>query len=157
MTEEMKEFFDRADSSGFINPSPYHSYIQSPARIDSATRILENDKKAVEEIKAAEELIQRLKEYRQALFERYQEITASPYHCRLTLEREPARWNGASVDYFIRLEKVYDMPGVAPEGIIIEYYPGKERHKAIKRYKELLKQHPGIDATMDIQKKSWEK
>lgn len=157
MTEEMREFFSHADRSGMIDVSPFHCYIQNPERIVSAELILANDKRAVEEIKAAEKLIQKLKKYRQALFEKYREITASTYHFRLTLIREPARWNGDPVIYSIQLEKVIEMPGAAPVQIIRECYPGKDRYKAIKRYRELLKQHPGIDAEMDIQKKSWEK
>ena len=38
-----------------------------------------------------------------------------------------------------------------------EFYPGKERRKAISRFEELKKQFPGIESVVDIDKRQWEK
>ena len=38
-----------------------------------------------------------------------------------------------------------------------EVFPGKERHAAIKRFEEIKKARPGIEAVKDIERKSWER
>ena len=151
MTEALKDFFRHTDSSGYIDASARHCYIQSPARINSADRILSMDKTAADGIRSAEAVIERLKEYRLALYERHREILASNYRLRLQLRRVPGWTSG--VTYTVTLRKVFDLPGITEDSIISENYTGKDRHTAIKRYRELLKQYPGIDAEMDIQKK----
>lgn len=155
MTEELKDLFRYADGSGYIDASMRYCYIQSPARITSADKILSLDRTAAEGIRSAEAVIERLREYRLALYERHREILASNYRLRLQLRRIPDWTSG--VTYTVTLCKVFDLPGVAEEAIISEKYSGKERHKAINRYRDLLRQYPGIDAEIDIQKKKWER
>lgn len=136
----------------------YHShfYFTKAEKLDSLERILFHDRSAAEKIKDAENMIAVLKEYRQSLFERSQIITAANYHLRLTLTREVHYYDKKKY-YQIEIAKIFDRKDIAPESILSERYEGTERHKAIKRYEELRKSHPGIESEMDIAKKHWEK
>lgn len=57
--------------------------------------------------------------------------------------------------YYVRIDRTYSNGAV--ERVLCEEYKGADRHKAIKRFKDLQKAHPGINATMDIKKRSWER
>ena len=101
----------------------------------------------------AQALIDNLAEYRQALAARYATLAVMPYEIRLDLTREK-RYDD-KVWYRLKLYKLYE-DGTKQEELQ-ENYPGKERHKAIARYKELCKKRPGITATLDIERKAWER
>ena len=101
----------------------------------------------------AQALINNLAEYRQALAARYAALMVMPYEWRLDLTRD-VRYMG-KVPFHLKLYKLYEDGTKQTE--LQENYPGKERHKAIARYKELCKERPGITATMDIARKAWER
>ena len=111
------------------------------------------DRNAAHMQRQAEALLANLAEYRQALVERYVALSVMPYEIRLDLTREK-RYDGI-VWYHLKLYKLYEDGTKQTE--LQENYPGKERHKAIARYKELCKERPGITATMDIARKAWER
>lgn len=117
--------------------------------------ILDADKHAAEKIAELLEMAELLKEYRQSLFERSQLIAGANYRLRLTLKRELHSYESKKY-YRVELAKIFDRQDIEPETVLSERYTGAERHKAFKRFEDLRKSHPGIDAEKDIAKKHWE-
>jgi hypothetical protein len=130
-------------------------YIKKPSAIDSIKSLNYYDGNAQQAIAEAEAFIETLKEYRRDLYERYQEIAAANYKLFLFLERTFNRYDNTK-QYIITICKRFDGNNVADEEILRETYPGKERHKALKRFDELKKEYPTIENDMDIAKKHWE-
>ena len=116
-------------------------------------RLKNYDKWALHDIEAAEELIKAAKEYRLKLAARVQELMTMNSHTRATLKRE-RRYDGR-VFYFLNTEKVY----ADGSSLLLEnkMYEGKERHTAIKDFKETKKQFPGCEFIEDIAKDKWER
>ena len=127
-------------------------YIVDPAKLTTAKDIVWRDKHTAEEITRLENVLQALRDYRQALAARYGELETMPYIRRLKLERHP-HWKG-HIEYIITITRTYPDKTVIDE--LREVYPGKERKKAFDRTAELLKQYPGIPYEKDIEKRSWE-
>ena len=100
-----------------------------------------NDEKAARLISGCESLIASLKEYRQALAERYAMLQTAPYKLRLELKRE-AGWRGKGVDYYVNIYRTYEDGTEVME--LNEHYTGKQRREAMARFEELKKQRPGI-------------
>ena len=128
-------------------------YATNPKSMDTA-ELLTADKRAQNEIEELEFLIRQVKEYRTALSKRYNEIQSMEYTLELSLLRK-SDWRGDKKTYNISIDRIFS--DSFRENIIKETYEGRERHKAIKRFKDLQKAHPGINAIVDIEKKSWEK
>ncbi|MBQ5928038.1 MAG: hypothetical protein IIW96_02555 [Oscillibacter sp.] len=128
-------------------------YLCAPEKL-TLDRIPWNDQQAARAISEAETLIQNLKEYRQALAARYSELTTAAYTLRLELIRHPA-WGGHGVTFDLRIIKRYEDGTEVDE--LREHYTGKQRREALARYAELKKQRPGIDAVLDIQRRTWER
>lgn len=131
-------------------------YIKKPEKIDSIKDIKYYENKAVQEIAEAEELIKTLQEYRQALYNRYQEMSNTNYKLRLRLERFVSYFDNLK-KYIITIAKRFDGNNMADEEILRETYEGKERHKALKRLEALKKEYPNIETEIDIEKKRWER
>lgn len=129
-------------------------YIKKPSAITSLKDLSSYSRRATEAINEAAELIKTLQEYQRALFERSQEILNTNYKLFLFIERRRHYDNTKS--YIITIVKRFDGNNVADEEILRETYPGKERHKALKRFEELKKEYPNIENDMDIAKKHWE-
>ena len=127
-------------------------YFRPPEEL-TVERITNMDRSAADMAKRAQALLDDLAEYRQALAARYATLAVMPYEIRLDLTREK-RYDD-KVWYHLKLYKLYE-DGTKQEELQ-ENYPGKERHKAIARYKELCKKRPGITATLDIERKAWER
>ena len=72
-----------------------------------------------------------------------------------TMKAINAEYASRFIEYIITITRTFS-DGTKKEDSR-EVFPGKERCKAIARYKALLKQYPGIPAEMDIEKRSWEK
>ena len=72
---------------------------------------------------------------------------------RVELERYPSSTRG--VQYYIRIVRRYEDGSEVNQ--LSETYDGKQRHIALKRFAEIQKQRPGIEAIKDIAKKKWEK
>ena len=103
-------------------------------------------------IQELEETATALRGYRQALAARYAELSAMAYSLRLDLIRDRG-WKGP-VTYWLRLVRVYADGHEEREWS--KDWPGNERHKALKAYREELKSRPGIETRCDIEKAAWE-
>ena len=129
------------------------AYLIRPDKL-TADRITWNDEQAARLISGCESLIASLKEYRQALAERYAMLQTAPYKLRLELKRE-AGWRGKGVDYYVNIYRTYEDGTEVME--LNEHYTGKQRREALARFEELKKQRPGIETVKDIEKRSWER
>ena len=128
-------------------------YLVSPQKLTTPEEIARRDKYALESITELEHIIAALKDYRQALAARYGELETMPYKRLLMLDRCP-HWKG-HIEYIVSITRICEDKTKIQE--LREVYTGKERSKAIARYRELLKQYPGIESEMDIAKQKWEK
>ena len=104
-------------------------------------------------IEDLETIIADLKEYRQALAARYGQLETMPYKRELRIERHPA-WGSHGISYDLTITRIME-DGTKQEELR-EHYTGKDRSAALKRFDELKKQNPGIEATKDIEKRQWE-
>ena len=129
------------------------AYLIRPDKL-TADRIPWNDEQAARLISGCESLIASLKEYRQALAERYAMLQTAPYKLRLELERKPS-YNGSGVLYYVRIVREYQDGTEVQE--LAETYQGKQRREALARFEELKKQRPGIEIVKDIERRSWER
>lgn len=129
-------------------------YIVAPETITTAKDIAWRDGMIARDIAELEALAADLREYRQALAARYAELETMPYKRLLRLDRHPS-WSGRGVTYEITITRILEDGTKQQE--LREVYEGKERRTALKRYDELLKQYPGIDAEEDIAKRDWER
>ena len=127
-------------------------YLTDPATADAKT-IVWNDTRSASYILECERMIADLKEYRQALAARYAQLETMSYKRLLKLQRVPS-WRG-SISYFVTITKTLEDGTKLDE--LRESYEGKERHKAFKRFAELQKQYPGIDAEKDVERRAWER
>ena len=149
----LEKLFTRYGSPSTDANFSRHYYFTRADKIDTAQRIADADKHAAQDIKELEELIIDLKSYRQTLAARYAELETMPYKLRLELERQKRYDN--KVRYYIRLIKAYEDGSEIKE--LDETYAGTERHEALKRFEELKKSRPGIEAIKSIEKSKWEK
>lgn len=125
-----------------------------PAKLRTQKDVIDADRRASRDIAELQNMIDLLTEYRQALAFRYNDLSTMAYSTHLELKRN-RYYHGDGISYEIRLYRLFE--DTTEEDQLRETYPGKERHKAISRYKELLKEHPGCTAEMQIEKKSWER
>lgn len=128
-------------------------YLLHPAKL-TADRIPWNDESAARIIAQCESTIEVLKEYRQALAERYATLQTAAYKLRLELKRNP-NYSGNGVNYYVTIYKTYDDGTEVIE--LNEHYKGKQRREALVRFEELKKQRPGIETVKDIERKNWER
>lgn len=127
-------------------------YIRRPEAVTDAESIKLYDRSAAEAIAEARRMIEDLTEYRQALAARYAALEVMPYKRVLQIERENYSYSG--IKYRVRIIRQFEDGSERKE--FEEIYPGKERHIALKRFEELRKQNPGIEAEKDIEKSKWE-
>ena len=128
-------------------------YLVKPDKL-TQERIRGFDNSAAGIIARCEETIAALKEYRQALAERYAMLQTAPYKLRLELKRDPG-WRGRGVDYYVTIYRTYEDGTEVME--LNEHYEGKQRREALARFEELKKQRPGIETVKDIERRSWER
>ena len=128
-------------------------YLLHPSKL-TADRIPWNDESAARIIAQCESTIEALKEYRQALTERYATLQTAAYSLRLELKRDPG-WRGRGVDYYVTIYRTYEDGTEVME--LNEHYTGKQRREALARFEELKKQRPGIETVKDIERRSWER
>lgn len=147
------EMFTRYGSPSEQAEIYIRSYLTRPDKLDTAQRIADYDKSAAQTIERCKELIEDLGLYRQDLARRYAELETMPYKLRLELERQKRYDN--KVRYYIRLIKAYEDGSEIKE--LDETYAGTERSEALKRFEELKKARPGIEAVKNIAKGQWEK
>ena len=128
-------------------------YLTDPAKLTTPKDIVWRDKHISEDITRLETVLEALRDYRKDLAARYGALETMPYTRALKLERCP-HWKG-NIEYIVAITRQYSDRTDVQE--LREVFPGKERKKAFDRYNALLKQYPGINNEMDIEKRSWEK
>lgn len=131
-------------------------FLIAPHTINTVDELKNKDNVAAGAIADAERMIETLKGYRLSLYERMQQLESTPYKRVLTITRERRGYNPAKVFYYVAINRVYDGE-IAKTEEMRETFPGTERHKALKRFAELQKQNPGIEAAKDIEKAAWER
>ncbi len=147
------DLFQRYGSPSKTADIKIWGYLTAPEACNSFDQIAQYDKSAARLIADCKHLVAQLIDYRQALAARYNALATMPSHDSLLLQRCISSGN-AKVYYVRRFRHYEDGTKIETE---TERYPGKERHKALARFDELLKQYPGIEATRDIERKSWER
>lgn len=138
----------REDLTLYIHTYPYENEARE-------SELKQYDTWAARDIHKLEETINTLKEYRKALYEHTQRIQELDSHLQLKLKRERRYTN--KVYYYVTIKRIYPANEKMYNDIISEHYEGADRHAAIKRFEQLKKQYPGIEAIKDIEKGRWEK
>lgn len=115
-----------------------YSYLYRPDIIERQDDIKHYDANAARTIAECEALITQLKDYRQDLAIRYGELEVMSYKHEYKLVRYVSYDN--SVSYYLRDTLVYE-DGTRDERAF-KKYAGKERHAAIKAFKQLQHDHP---------------
>lgn len=129
----------------------YH-YLSRPDVVKSIEEVAALDKNAAQIIAECKTLIEQMTAYRQDLTLRYGELATMSSRTVVTLKR----YRGYhSISYHINFTVIYE-DGTEFE-TASENFSGKERHKAIARFKELKKQHKNYGFVEDIAKGAWEK
>ena len=148
-----KEFFGGWHCrDGYANHTLYINCFR-PDKLSTVAEILQNNERASRTIAELESYITALREYQQELSKRAAQLETMGYKLLLTLKRYK-RYQGG-VEYYITLIKTLD-DGTQIK-VLSETYTGKERRQAIARFEALKKERPGIEAIIDIEKKSWER
>ena len=146
------ELFSRYGSPSQEAEIRIWGYLKRPEACDNFGQSRDYDRRSAELIAECKHLATQLIEYRQDLAARYNALATMPSKDRVKLER----YNGCSgIKYYIRHITTY-ADGTETE-TETEVFPGKERHAAIKRFEEIKKARPGIEAVKDIERKSWER
>lgn len=130
-----------------------YCYLTLPEKIRDINAIAEEDRRAAQAIKDCERLIEQLTDYRRALAVRYGQLETMTYTDNLSLTRYPDY--GGGVRYVIEIARTYE--DGTRQKILKETRCGKERREALRRYEELRRARPGIEAVKDIEKRDWEK
>ena len=148
-----KELFDDWHCrDGYANHTLYVNCYR-PDKLSTVAEILQNNERASRTIAELESYITALREYQQELSKRAAQLETMGYKLLLKLERYKHYQGG--VEYYITLTKTLDDGTQVKE--LSETYTGKERRQAIARFEALKKERPGIEAIIDIEKKSWER
>lgn len=128
-------------------------YGRRPSAIYALDELQREDERSANMIDDLEAMVDCLKQHRQAIAARYQELSTAPTVPVITLKRTKTIYNG--IQYTITNYRQY-LDGTRTE-ISHTTYSGKERHKAIAAFNAAVKAHPGITAEMDIAKGRWER
>lgn len=149
---ENKEFYTRYGNPCNEHHGEIYIYCRRPGSLYNLDTIAREEAYTADKIKDLEWYLQQLKQHRQAIAERYQEIATSPAAPFVQLKREN---NGCKIRYFL-ITGVQYLDG-HKEQSNCQKYDGKQRHEAIAAYKAYVKAHPGIIAELDIEKGRWER
>lgn len=156
MHENYESFFSRYGAPSDEGAAEIRLYYTRPEKIDTLDRIMSVDQHAVEDIQRLELYIEILKRYRQELCKQYNELATAATVPGVKLVRERQYWNGGKVFYKLTYYTHYIDSDLDVTNRY-EVYKGTERHQAISDYRDYVKSHPGILATMQIEKAKWEK
>lgn len=132
-----------------------HCYVENPLRFNQLSDCTRADSMARQDIAYLEGVIKQLKDYRVQVAKRAALLETAPYNLRLSIVRRRP-WRTDPVTYSITISRIYLDESIRPLEILRESYPGKERHKALARFKELQKQYAGIETVVDLEKGKWE-
>ena len=128
-------------------------YLGRPEKMDKLESVIYQDQTAARLIRECLETVELLKEYRQALAERYGQLETMPYKDKLSLTRRKA-YRGP-VTFTVRLERRYSDGTTV--NIFTEVFSGKERKQAVEKFNSMKSERPGIATSVDLDKASWEK
>lgn len=148
-----RDYLTRYGSPAETGEIRFNIYIQDPAKLTTPKDIIWRDKYIAEDITRLENVLEDLRDYRQAIAARYAQLETMPYARLLRLERCP-HWKG-HIEYAVAITRTMEDGTQIQE--LREVYPGKERKKAFERFAALRKQYPGIPAEQDTDKKQWER
>ena len=153
----LKELFHYYGSEQTTMNERFYLTFTRADKIESLERVRNSDKEAERKIAEFLEYIEVLKEYRKTLFNRAQEIYAASYRLQLKIKRTVDNWKNKKY-YTVTLSKIYEESArIAPENLIDETYDGKDRAKALKRFDDLQKEYPNVEAVKEVDKYQWEK
>ena len=141
-----EELFTRFGSPSKEAEVKIWGWLTVPENSRSFEEVRRQDDKAARLIEECEDMITQLREYRQDLAKRYNDLATMPSKESIELQRYKS-YHG-NVEFYIRHWTTYS-DGTKTE-TKTERFSGKERHLAIKRFKELQKQFPGIEAKSNI-------
>jgi len=133
----------------------FRIWLRRPDTLDKIEDVAKFDEYAAEHIEKLEEHIAILKMYRQELCKQYNQLATAATAPGIRLERE-RHYYEKKVRYRITWYTHYIDSG---KDVTNEYklFAGTDRYLAIKEYKKYVKAHPGIIATMSIEKSKWER
>lgn len=151
----LEDLFTRYGSPSKEGEYNLRGWFQRADTLRTVEDVAANDTRAARLIRECEAAIQTMTEYRQTLAARYAELETMPYTERVEINRKPAAWTGDHVKYYIRIMRRYSDGTEAEQHY--ESFPGKQRREALKRFEEIRKQRPGIEAVKDIERRSWER
>ena len=158
MTEEQKEIykelFTRYGSSSDVGEIRITSVLHDARKLYDTNYILRCDEHAEEYIKQFEKAIERLKIYRIAICERYNELQFANIQKVVKLKREKHCCDNKVYFYLQLLDRYEDGH---EEQIKSIRYTGKERKKALEDFEKFAKENKNYIAVKDIAKGKWEK
>lgn len=151
MTNEQKAALDRVfrrygSQSSEWNQTIYFYHTRAD-QLHTCNSVAYEDKRTIDDIKELERMLESLTAHRAALAERYAELATAPTVPVVKLTRRKMDTVTYYLETFDRnLNDNHD------ERTSFVKYPGTQRHKAIADYREYVRTHPGIIASMDIKK-----
>lgn len=130
-------------------------YYTKAGSIDELDRIKRADENVQRDIERMQEKIRQLSAYRVSLAERYNFLATAPTAPVVRLIRH-RNYSTNKVFYYLRTytKNILDNHEVETGCTI---YTGTERRKAIDEFNRYVKEHPGIEAEMQIEKARWER
>lgn len=128
-------------------------YLGRPEKMDKLSTIKMYDDIAARLIEECQSTVELLKEYQQALAQRYGQLETMPYKEELSLTRQKA-YRGP-VTFTVRLERRYSDGTTV--NIFTEAFSGKERKQAVEKFNTMKSGRPGIATSLDLDKAVWEK
>lgn len=137
------------DWGGSYQKVEVHSYLTQVDKLYNEDDIAAQDRDAQRLITDAEILLERLKDYRRALTERYNELQTIPSIPCVELKRREPSWGQKGITYTLTTYRHFigDSTKMGRKEV---RYTGRERHLAIRAFKQYIKEHPGIESKMDI-------
>lgn len=149
--ENYESFFSRYGAPSDEGNAEIRLYYTRPEKIDTLERIMSVDQHAVDDIQRLELYIEVLKHYRQELCKQYNVLATAATVPGVKLVRERQYWNDGKVFYKLTWYTHY-IDSDLDVTDRYKIYKGTERHQAISDYRNYVKSHPGILATMQIEK-----
>lgn len=158
MTKEQKEIYEdlftRYGSPSDVAEIKITSVLHDARRLYDTNYILRCDNHAEEYIKQLEKAIEKLKIYRIAICERYNELQFANIQKVVKLKREK-HFHDNKVYYYLQLLDRYE--DGHEEITKNTKYTGKERKKALEDFEKFVKENKNYIAVKDIEKGRWEK
>lgn len=142
------DFYSQYGRETDVYKHELYLYGRRPGAIYELDELQREDERSARMIDDLESMVDCLKQHRQAIATRYQELATAPTVPVITLKRTNTSYKG--IQYTLTHYRQY-LDGTRAE-ISHTTYSGKERHKAIADYNAAVKAHPGITAEMDIAK-----